>query len=46
MNIGMVGASGLMGRGIAANLLAKGYPLSILAHRQREPIDALVVQGA
>jgi 3-hydroxyisobutyrate dehydrogenase-like beta-hydroxyacid dehydrogenase len=46
MKIGMVGASGLMGRGIATNLLAKGYALSIVAHRQREPIDALTSQGA
>jgi 3-hydroxyisobutyrate dehydrogenase-like beta-hydroxyacid dehydrogenase len=46
MNIGMIGASGLMGRGIAANLLANGYALSIVAHRKRETIDALKSQGA
>lgn len=46
MKIGMVGASGLMGRGIAANLLAKGYSLSVVAHHQREPIEVLKSQGA
>ncbi len=45
-NIGMIGASGLMGRGIAANLLSKGFTLKVMAHRHRESIDALKTQGA
>ena len=43
--IGFVGA-GLMGHGIAANLLAGGYPLTVVGHRNRGPIDDLVGRGA
>ncbi|KEZ79352.1 NAD(P)-dependent oxidoreductase [Salinisphaera hydrothermalis] len=43
--IGFVGV-GLMGHGIAANLLAEGYPLTAIAHRNRAPVDDLVGQGA
>jgi 3-hydroxyisobutyrate dehydrogenase-like beta-hydroxyacid dehydrogenase len=43
--IGFVGL-GLMGEGMAANLLRKGWPLNVLAHRRREPIDRLVALGA
>jgi 3-hydroxyisobutyrate dehydrogenase-like beta-hydroxyacid dehydrogenase len=43
--IGFIGL-GFMGRGMAANLLAKGFPLTILGHRNRAPIEALVAKGA
>lgn len=43
--VGFVGV-GLMGHGIATNILAGGYPLSIICHRNREPVDDLVSQGA
>lgn len=43
--IGFVGA-GLMGHGIAANLLRAGHALTVLAHRNRGPIDDLVGGGA
>ncbi|MCB1925545.1 MAG: NAD(P)-dependent oxidoreductase [Gammaproteobacteria bacterium] len=43
--IGFIGL-GLMGHGMAANILKKGYPLVVMAHRRREAIDALVAQGA
>ena len=44
-HIGFIGV-GLMGHGMAKNILAKGYPLKIVAHRNREPIDDLVAKGA
>ncbi|RST81046.1 NAD(P)-dependent oxidoreductase [Aquibium carbonis] len=43
--IGFVGI-GLMGRGMAKNILAKGYDLTILAHRRREAAEELVAFGA
>jgi 3-hydroxyisobutyrate dehydrogenase-like beta-hydroxyacid dehydrogenase len=43
--IGFIGL-GLMGAGMAGNILAKGWPLTILAHRKREAADALVAKGA
>jgi 3-hydroxyisobutyrate dehydrogenase-like beta-hydroxyacid dehydrogenase len=43
--IGFVGL-GLMGHGMAKNLVAKGFPLTVLGHRNRAPIEALVKQGA
>lgn len=43
--IGFVGI-GLMGRGMARNILAKGYDLTILAHRRREAAEELVALGA
>jgi 3-hydroxyisobutyrate dehydrogenase-like beta-hydroxyacid dehydrogenase len=43
--IGFIGL-GLMGEGMAANLLRKGWPLTVLAHRKREPIDRLIALGA
>ena len=43
--IGFIGA-GLMGHGMAKNILAKGYALTILGHRNRQPIDDLVGRGA
>lgn len=43
--IGFIGA-GLMGHGMAANLLGAGYPVTVIAHRNRAPIDDLVGKGA
>jgi 3-hydroxyisobutyrate dehydrogenase-like beta-hydroxyacid dehydrogenase len=43
--IGFIGL-GLMGHGIAKNIVEKGYPLSVVAHRNRQPIDDLVGRGA
>ncbi|MFO1068304.1 MAG: NAD(P)-dependent oxidoreductase [Geminicoccaceae bacterium] len=44
--IGYIGV-GLMGHGAARNILERGgYPLTIMAHRNREPVDDLVARGA
>ncbi|MEG3114514.1 NAD(P)-dependent oxidoreductase [Salinicola sp. 4072] len=43
--IGFAGL-GLMGAGMAGNILKAGYPLKVLAHRNRQPIDDLVAKGA
>ncbi len=43
--IGFAGL-GLMGHGMAKNLLEKGFPLTVLAHRKREAIDDLIGRGA
>lgn len=43
--IGFIGL-GFMGQGMAANILKKGWPLTVMAHRNRAPIDALVAEGA
>jgi 3-hydroxyisobutyrate dehydrogenase-like beta-hydroxyacid dehydrogenase len=42
---GFVGA-GLMGHGIALNLLQAGHALTVVGHRNRAPIDDLVARGA
>lgn len=44
-HVGLIGA-GLMGHGIGKNILAKGYRLSVMAHRNREPVDDLIARGA
>jgi 3-hydroxyisobutyrate dehydrogenase-like beta-hydroxyacid dehydrogenase len=44
-SIGFVGA-GLMGHGIATNILRGGYPLVTIAHRSRGRIDDLIGRGA
>ena len=43
--VGFAG-TGLMGRGMAKNILAAGYPLAVVAHRSRAPIETLVRLGA
>jgi len=43
--IGFIGV-GLMGHGIAKNLVTKGYPLTVRAHRNRAPVDDLIAKGA
>lgn len=43
--IGFIGV-GLMGHGAAKNILAKGYPLTVMGNRNRQPVDDLVKRGA
>ena len=43
--IGFIGA-GLMGHGMAKNIVDKGYRLCVLAHRNRAPIEDLLQRGA
>lgn len=43
--IGFIGV-GLMGHGMAASMLAKGYPLTVMGNRNRAPVDDLVAKGA
>ena len=45
MKIGMVGI-GMMGQGIAANLVRHGHELVLLEHPGNQPLDALKVAGA
>jgi len=44
-NIGFVGV-GLMGHGMAKNLVEKGWKVTILGHRNRAPVEDLVGRGA
>jgi 3-hydroxyisobutyrate dehydrogenase-like beta-hydroxyacid dehydrogenase len=44
-HIGLIGA-GLMGHGIGKNILAKGYALTVMAHRNRSPVESLISLGA
>jgi len=43
--IGFIGL-GLMGHGMAKNIVEKGYPLLVMAHRNRQPVEDLVARGA
>ncbi|HWA13746.1 MAG TPA: NAD(P)-binding domain-containing protein, partial [Burkholderiales bacterium] len=43
--IGFIGV-GMMGHGMAKNLAAKGFPTTILGHKNRAPVEDLVKQGA
>jgi 3-hydroxyisobutyrate dehydrogenase-like beta-hydroxyacid dehydrogenase len=43
--VGFVGV-GLMGHGIAKNIVEKGYPLTVIAHRNRKPVEDLLSRGA
>ena len=43
--IGYIGV-GLMGHGAAKNIVEKGYPLTIMGHRNRAPVEDLVKRGA
>ena len=45
VSVGFVGV-GLMGHGMAKNILEKGFPLTILAHRRREAAEDLKARGA
>jgi 3-hydroxyisobutyrate dehydrogenase-like beta-hydroxyacid dehydrogenase len=44
--IGFIGASGLMGHGMAKNLLARGHELRLTVHRNRERVADLLDAGA
>jgi 3-hydroxyisobutyrate dehydrogenase-like beta-hydroxyacid dehydrogenase len=44
--IGFIGASGMMGHGMARNLLAKGHALTLTVHRNRERVADLLAAGA
>jgi 3-hydroxyisobutyrate dehydrogenase-like beta-hydroxyacid dehydrogenase len=43
--VGFIGL-GLMGHGMAKNIIEKGYPLTVIAHRKRGAVDDLVSRGA
>ncbi|HEX3631245.1 MAG TPA: NAD(P)-dependent oxidoreductase, partial [Casimicrobiaceae bacterium] len=43
--IGFIGL-GLMGHGIAKNLIAKGFPLTVRVHRNRKPAEDILAAGA
>ena len=43
--IGFIGV-GVMGSGMASCLLKAGYPLSVVAHHNRQPVEQIVAQGA
>lgn len=43
--VGLIGA-GLMGHGIGKNIVTKGFPLKVLGHRNRQPIEDLMAKGA
>jgi 3-hydroxyisobutyrate dehydrogenase-like beta-hydroxyacid dehydrogenase len=45
MNIGMIGI-GLMGHGIASNLVRRGHALTVLDHPGNQPLDTLRAAGA
>lgn len=44
-NVGFIGV-GLMGHGMAKNILAGGHALTVIAHRSRTSVDDLVARGA
>ncbi|HEV7251547.1 MAG TPA: NAD(P)-dependent oxidoreductase [Mesorhizobium sp.] len=44
-SVGFVGL-GLMGHGMAKNIVEKGFPLSVLAHRRRDAVEDLKARGA
>ncbi|WP_349262484.1 NAD(P)-dependent oxidoreductase [Geminicoccus sp.] len=43
--IGFIGV-GLMGHGMAKNIVEKGWPLTVMGHRNREPVEDLKSRGA
>ena len=43
--IGLIGV-GLMGHGIGKNIIAKGFDLTIVAHKNRVPVESLKALGA
>src|SRR5260221_5303441 len=45
-SIGFIGASGLMGHGIAKNLRGAGHALALTVHRNRERVADLLAAGA
>lgn len=45
MRVGFIGL-GFMGHGMAANILKRGFPLTVMAHRKRDAVEDLVGKGA
>lgn len=43
--VGLIGV-GLMGHGIGKNILKNGYALTVLAHKNRAPVESLISLGA
>jgi 3-hydroxyisobutyrate dehydrogenase-like beta-hydroxyacid dehydrogenase len=43
--VGFIGL-GLMGHGMAKNLVTKGFPLTVRAHRNRKPLEDILAAGA
>ncbi len=43
--VGFLGV-GLMGHGMAKNIVEKGYPLMVMAHKNKKPVKDLVKRGA
>jgi 3-hydroxyisobutyrate dehydrogenase-like beta-hydroxyacid dehydrogenase len=43
--IGFIGV-GLMGHGMARNIVEKGFPLTIMGNRNRKPVESLKAKGA
>ena len=43
--IGFIGL-GLMGHGMARNIVSKGFPLTVRVHRNRKPLEDLLAAGA
>ncbi len=43
--IGFIGL-GMMGHGMAKNIVTKGYPLIVMGHHNRAPVEDLVARGA
>jgi 3-hydroxyisobutyrate dehydrogenase-like beta-hydroxyacid dehydrogenase len=43
--VGFIGL-GLMGHGIAKNLVSKGFPLTVRIHRNRKPAEDILAAGA
>ncbi len=44
--LGFIGASGLMGHGMARNLLSRGHAVHLTVHRNRERVADLLAAGA
>ncbi len=43
--VGFIGV-GFMGHGMAKNLVEKGHPLTIMGHKNRQPVEDLIKRGA
>ena len=43
--VGFIGV-GFMGHGMAKNIVEKGYPLTVMGHRNRKPVEDLMQRGA
>lgn len=43
--VGLIGV-GLMGHGIGKNIVTKGFELSVVAHKNRKPVESLIALGA